>query len=105
AEAIRGGRAGGLVRFENIAHAAIADGVCVDLESGLSRALGDVGEMLFLAHQQAGVAGIVAVWREQRGAAAAQRAVGVALDRTNGQTIAVRDEWTAAKPRVEQRRI
>jgi len=60
-----------LVSIDRIAYAAITDCVGVHLKPGGACATCDVRKMFFLAHQQSGVAGIIVVRREQRGAAAA----------------------------------
>src|SRR5204862_222378 len=105
AEAIARGYAGRAVRVDDVAHAAVADRVRVDLKSFRARARRDVGHVLGPGEHQSRVAGIVAVRLEQRRAAAAECTVRVELDRADGEESAVVDESSLAQPFFEERAI
>ena len=79
----------GLVGVEHDAVAAVADRVRANLEARSQGALAQMLHVGLRRAQQPGVRRVVAVRREQRGAARAERAVDVELDRANRQPAVV----------------
>ncbi len=84
---LRQGLPRALEGVEGDAIASIADGMDPELPARPPGASRDLGQPLGRRHEQAALAGLVRVVRQERRAAAAQRAVGVGLDRADGQEV------------------
>ena len=81
-----GSHTGTLVCIDDVADSRVSDGVGVDLKSGSECTLGNVGDVFRFCDHEPAVGGIVTVGSEKGSPAAAQRAVGVHLDRADRQT-------------------
>ena len=90
------------VGVEHDAVAAVADGMRRHLQSAVPRAAHGGLEAGLVLHQQAAIAGIVAVVLDQRGAAAAQRAVDHQLDAAHVQAPGRMPVRTVAAHRLDR---
>ena len=76
------------IRVKHDAVAAVADGVRADLQAAAAGLAHQPLELVGRGHQQAAVAVLVAVVLDQRRAAAAERTVGIELERAHVETAA-----------------